>query len=68
MWPQYGVGALSMRSKPPILLMKMAVAGLHREGGFSPFGVLTCEWSEAYITVIRHAAASVRRRVFEAPH
>jgi hypothetical protein len=62
-WP-----ALSVRSKPPISLAKMAVAGRHREGGFLPSGVLTFVRLKAYILVIRHAAASVRRRVFEAPH
>ena len=30
--------------------MKMAVAGRHREAGFSPFGVLTWVRSDAYIT------------------
>jgi hypothetical protein len=54
MWPQYGVAALSTRSNPPILLMKMAVAGLHRGVDF-PSGVLTCRVGSLY-TVIRHAA------------
>src|SRR5215813_3535925 len=35
---------------------------------FRPAGVLTFKASNAYIISIRHAAASVRRRVFEAPH
>src|SRR2546430_17089595 len=35
---------------------------------FRPFGVLTFDTPNAYINLIRHAAASVRRRVFEAPH
>src|ERR1700730_8572584 len=35
---------------------------------FPPFGVLTFDTPNAYINSIRHAAASVRRRVFEAPH
>ena len=60
--------ALSARSKPPILLAKTAVAGRHREGRFLPSGVLTFVRSNPYILIVRHAAASVRRRVFEAPH
>src|SRR6516164_1229512 len=59
---------LSTPANPPISFKKMAVAGLHREGGFSPVGVLTFEASNAYINSIRHAAAAVRRRVFEALH
>jgi hypothetical protein len=59
---------LSQRSKPPILLAKTAVAGLHREARFSPSLVLTSGAAEIYKPGIRHAAASVRRRVFEAPH
>src|SRR5258705_13803851 len=59
---------LSQRSKPPILLTKTAVAGLHREARFSPSLVLTSGAAEIYKPGIRHAAASVRRRVFEAPH
>src|SRR6516162_6320334 len=35
---------------------------------FRPVGVLTFEASNAYINSIRHAAAAVRRRVFEALH
>jgi len=59
---------LSQWSKPPILLAKTAVAGLHREARFSPSLVLTSGAAEIYKPGIRHAAASVRRRVFEAPH
>lgn len=59
---------LSRPANSPISLKNMAVAGLHREGGFSPVGELTFDTPNAYINLIRHAAASVRRRVFEAPH
>ena len=68
MWPKYGACGPFAQAKPPILLMKTAVARLHRRAGFSRGLVLTPAGSDAYIHPIRHAAVSVRRRVFEAPH
>ena len=46
----------------------MAVTGLHRGVDFGPVGVLTFDALNAYIKLIRYAAAAVRRRVFEALH
>jgi hypothetical protein len=66
--PSTAPQGLSQRSKPPILLAKTAVARPHREARFSPSLVLTSGAAEIYKPGIRHAAASVRRRVFEAPH
>src|SRR5262249_28066489 len=60
---------LSPLANPPISFRKMAVAGLHRGGvDFRPSGVLTFDAPNAYMNSIRHAAAAVRRRVFEALH
>src|SRR6266540_3635410 len=49
---------LSPPANPPILFKKMAVAGLHREGGFSPARELTFARSDPYII-----ANSARRRL-----
>src|SRR5260370_33108396 len=59
---------LSRPANSPISLKNMAVAGLHREGGFSPFGGLPFDPPNAYINLIRHPAASAPRRVLEDPH
>ena len=49
---------LSTLANPPISFKKMAVAGLHREGGFPPFRVLTFDTPNAYIKL-----NSARRRL-----
>ena len=58
---------LSAPANPPILFKKMAVAGLHLEGWiFTLSGVDIRQAARLYNALIRHAAASVRGRVFEA--
>ena len=60
---------LSTLANPPISFTKMAVAGCTGRVDFRPVeGVDIERRSKAYINSIRHAAASVRRRVFEAFH
>jgi hypothetical protein len=60
---------LCTSSKLPVLLAKMTVAGLHRSPGFfdSPSVDFPAP-QRLYNRLIRLAAASARRRVFEAPH
>src|SRR5262249_24126792 len=60
-------GTLSTSANPPISFKKIAVAGLHRAGWiFALSGVDIRRFARLYNVIIRHAAASMRRRVFEA--
>src|SRR5262245_60322788 len=69
MWPQYGVGrAFPPRLNPLYHLRRWLLPDCTGRVDFRPFGVLTFDASNAYINLIRHAAAAVRRRVFEALH
>jgi len=73
MWLKCGMGNSFGRSKLSILLAKMTVApGPPRVNCrgliFCPSGVDSSAPERLYHARIRHAAASARRRVFEAPH
>jgi hypothetical protein len=69
MWPQCGVGD----PFEPLLssvyhLRTSLLPDCTGRADFASAGELTFGSSGPYIQRIRHAAASVRRRVFEAPH
>jgi hypothetical protein len=69
MWPQYGVGrSLQLLLSPPYHLRRSLLPDCTGRADFASAGELTFGSSAPYIHRIRHAAASVRRRVFEAPH
>ena len=67
MWPQYGAQG-PFQLTPLYQLRTWLLPDCTGRVDFRPLGVLTFHTPNAYINSIRHAAASVRRRVFEAPH
>ena len=69
MWPQYGVGKPFRPLLSPLYhLRRSLLPDCTGKADFASAGELTFAKSGPYILRIRHAAASVRRRVFEAPH
>jgi hypothetical protein len=68
MWPQCGTRNLFARAKVPIFLKKRGVAAAHRQPCFLPLPAVDSLGSRTLYNVVRLAAASARRCVYEAPH
>jgi hypothetical protein len=68
MWPQCGTRNLFARAKVPIFLKKRGVAAAHRQPCFPPLPAVDSLGNRTLYNVVRLAAASARRCVYEAPH